>query len=74
MIEFGRILIILGVTLVLCGAIILIVHRFFPFMSSLPGDIRINRENFTLFAPFGTMLLVSILGTILLNIVMRFFK
>lgn len=74
MIEFGRILVILGAILILCGTIILIIHYFFPFMGSLPGDIRIDRENFTFFAPFGTMLLVTILGSILLNIVMRFFK
>jgi hypothetical protein len=37
----------------------------------LPGDIRIERDGFTFFAPLGTMLVISIVLTILLNLFSR---
>jgi hypothetical protein len=37
----------------------------------LPGDIRIERDNVRVFIPLGTMLLVSIVPTILFNVIGR---
>ncbi len=57
----------LGKTLILIGAIIVLVGLFFslggkiPFLGKLPGDIRIERDNFTFFFPLGTCLLISAL-------------
>lgn len=74
MIEFGRILIILGVILVLIGGVILVTGRFFPWLGNLPGDLSFQGENFKVYIPFATMILISILGTILLNILIRIFR
>jgi hypothetical protein len=74
MIEFGRILIIIGIVLALIGVLILIAGRFFPWMGNLPGDFSFEGENFKVYIPFATMILVSILGTILLNIIIRIFR
>jgi hypothetical protein len=40
----------------------------------LPGDIVVRRENFTLFAPIGTMIVVSLVLTVLLNLIARFWR
>jgi hypothetical protein len=45
-----------------------------PWFGNLPGDIVVKRDNFTLYMPLGTMLLLSILLTVLLNVIGRFFR
>ena len=74
MIEFGRMLVIIGLVIAFAGALILIAARFFPWLGNLPGDLNIETENARLYFPLATMLLVSILGTILLNVVLRIFR
>lgn len=72
--EFGRILIILGVILVLAGAIIMFAARSVPWLGNLPGDLRIENDNFSFFLPLTTMILISVIGTLILNIVLRIFR
>lgn len=55
----GKLLIILGIGLVIAGLIIEFGVRI-PF-GKLPGDIRIERENFSFYFPVTTMILLSIL-------------
>jgi uncharacterized protein HemY len=74
MADFARILIIIGLVIVFIGVLLLISIRFFPWLGNLPGDFLIERENFKVFIPLATMLLISILATILLNIVVRIFR
>jgi len=72
--DFARLLIIIGLVIVFTGVLILVAIRFFPWLGNLPGDVRIERENFNVYIPFATMLLISILASILLNIVIRIFR
>lgn len=72
--DFARLLIIIGLVIAFTGLLVLIAIRFFPWLGNLPGDIRIERENFRLYIPLATMLLISILASILLNIVIRIFR
>ncbi len=74
MIEFGRILIIIGLVIALAGALVIVAARFFPWLGNLPGDIRIESENVKIYIPLVTMLLVSILASVLLNLVLRIFR
>ena len=74
MIAFGRILIIIGVSFILIGGIILIAARYFPWLGNLPGDFSFEGDSFKIYIPFATMILISILGTILLNILVRIFR
>jgi hypothetical protein len=37
----------------------------------LPGDVVLRRGNFTLYAPIGLMILLSLLGTLALNLFSR---
>ena len=72
--DFARLLIIIGLVIAFSGLVILIAIRFFPWLGNLPGDIRLESENFKLYIPLATMLLVSFLASILLNIVIRIFR
>lgn len=42
-----------------------------PLLGKLPGDIRIEKENFTLYIPLGTSLLISALLSLLFWIFRR---
>lgn len=74
MTEFARLLIIIGLVIVFTGVAILVALRYFPWLGQLPGDIRLETERITFYFPLSTMILVSILATILLNIVIRIFN
>ena len=74
MTEIGRLLLILGLVIVLVGLLIWAGGRFFPWLGHLPGDIRIERENFKLYFPLATMILLSVIGSIILNIIIRIFR
>jgi hypothetical protein len=71
--DFGRILIFAGGAFVLVGIILLLAGRI-PGLGRLPGDIRIEREGFTFYAPLVTMLAVSVVLTLILNLIARFWR
>ena len=74
MVEFGRLLLIIGLAIAFCGFVILIATRYLPWLGNLPGDFRIEGEKYKIYFPLATMILISILGTILLNVVLRIFR
>ncbi len=71
--EMARWLIFVGGAMVVIGLLLLLAGRL-PGLGRLPGDIMIQKGNFTFFAPLGTMLLLSIVLTILLNLVARLLR
>lgn len=74
MTDFARILIIIGLVITLSGVLILVAVRYFPWLGNLPGDIRYERENVKIYFPLVTMILISLLGSVLLNILLRIFR
>ena len=69
----GRLLIIAG-GLLLVGGVLLVLLGQIPFFGRLPGDIAIQRERFSVFVPLASMLLLSLILTILINILLRLFR
>lgn len=65
----ARILIGGAVVLLVVGGIMLLLSRF--GLDRLPGDLVFRRGNATIYLPIGLMILISIVGTILLNIFLR---
>jgi len=49
-----------GLILFLIGAVWLLAPGWFGWMGKLPGDLRIQRGNSTIFIPLGTMLVISL--------------
>jgi hypothetical protein len=58
-----------ALVLLLLGGVFLLLGRF--GIDRLPGDLVFRRGNFTLYFPLGLMILLSVVGTIVLNIVFR---
>lgn len=70
--ETGKWLIIGGTFIVLAGVIIYFFHDKLHWIGRLPGDIRIERENFRFYFPITTLVVLSLLVTFLINIIKRF--
>ena len=69
--HFGKILILIGVILILAGLILHFAGNKLSWIGHLPGDIRIEKENFKFYFPITTMILVSILLTAILWIIRK---
>ncbi len=67
----GLYLIVAGAALVAVG--LLVLSGGMSWFGHLPGDIRIERGSFRLYLPLGSMLLVSLALTLLLNLLKRLF-
>ena len=58
--SFGKILILLGGIFALTGVALMFSDKI-PFIGKLPGDISIKKENFQLYFPVTTSILISLL-------------
>ncbi len=68
--DIGRALVVLGLALAALGALLL-VGSHVPWLGHLPGDITIGNEHVRIYIPLATSLLLSVLLTLLLNILAR---
>jgi hypothetical protein len=68
--SIGRILLVVGVLIALVGGALALGLRV-PFLGQLPGDITIDRENIRVFIPLGTMIVLSLILTVFLNLLNR---
>ncbi|WP_461828803.1 DUF2905 domain-containing protein [Aquifex sp.] len=66
--EIGKILIFMGLILVVVGAVLLLFGKVLP-LGKLPGDIYIKKDNFTVYIPITSVILLSVLLTLLLNLI-----
>jgi len=63
--QAGKILLLFGGVLVLVGVVLLSFGKI-PFPGKLPGDIIIQKKQFTFYFPIVTSLLLSLLISLLL--------
>lgn len=70
--SLGKILLVAGALLAAAGLLLIAWGRLVP--GRLPGDLLIQRDNFTLDLPITTMVLLSAVLTLLFNLIGRFFK
>jgi hypothetical protein len=66
-------LMVVGGLIFLAGLVIILAGRI-PWLGHLPGDIAIERDNFRLYAPIGTMIVLSFLLTLALNLIARLWR
>jgi uncharacterized membrane protein len=67
--ALGKVLIGGAVVLLVLGGLLFLLGRF--GLDRLPGDLVFKRGDFTLYIPIGLMILLSVVGTIVLNIIFR---
>ena len=68
--DLGRMLIVLGIVIVGVGVVLLLAGRV-PGVGRLPGDIHVQRGNWTFYFPLGTSILLSLLLTLVLWLIGR---
>jgi hypothetical protein len=66
--SFGKLLVVFGVVLALVGGLLVLAGKV-PLLGRLPGDIVVRRENWSVFFPVTTCIVLSVL----LTLVFRFF-
>ena len=64
--SFGKLFITIGLFMIVLGGILILGEKF--GLGKLPGDIFIQRGNFTFFFPIVSTLIISLILTLLLNI------
>lgn len=62
--PLGKLLTLIGLLLAVTGLFLTFSGKI-PWLGRLPGDIRINRENFSFFFPLSTCILISLLLSLL---------
>ncbi len=69
----GRAVVFLGIALVVLGGLLVTFSRIpvLKHLGHLPGDIRIQGENYSCFFPIVSMILISLLLSLALNIILR---
>ncbi len=68
----GKYIILIGLIAILVGVIIYFFHDKLNWIGKLPGDIRIEKENFNFYFPITAMILLSLAVTLLVNLVRKF--
>jgi len=71
--QTGKYIFIVGIIIVFIGIVIYFFHDYFRWIGRLPGDIRIEKNNFRFYFPLATMIIISLVLTILFNIFKKFF-
>jgi len=70
--AMGKMLVFMGLLVVIMGLLLIFIPKLkVPFLGKLPGDIIIQRERFSFYFPIVTCIVISILLTIVLNVVIR---
>ena len=67
--TLGKTLFTVGILLAAVGGVLLLLSRL--GVDRFPGDLVIRGKNVTIYAPIGLMIVLSLLLTILVNLVWR---
>ena len=68
----ARWFIIAGIILIIAGGLLYVAPWLFTWFGKLPGDIRIEKENSRVFFPITSMIVISIILTVVVNLIRYF--
>ncbi|MCF6147121.1 MAG: DUF2905 domain-containing protein [Candidatus Kuenenia sp.] len=63
--SFGKILIAIGVIMIIIGVLFLFGNKI-PFLGRLPGDVAIQKKNFSFYFPITTCIIISIILSLIM--------
>jgi hypothetical protein len=69
----GKYIIGFGAIILVVGVLIYFFHDKLHWIGRLPGDIRVEKENYRFYFPITTMILISLLVTLIVNVVKKLF-
>ena len=72
--TIARWIILLGLIIVVVGALLWTAGRLNLPLGKLPGDFQFQTKNISCVFPLATSIIISILLTLLLNIILRWLK
>ena len=70
--DTGKWIIFIGMFIVLAGVVIYFFHDNMHWIGRLPGDIRVEKENFRFYFPITTLVIFSLLLTLIVQLIRRF--
>jgi Protein of unknown function (DUF2905) len=68
--HLGKLLIILGVIITTVGGLLLFSGKI-PYIGKLPGDILIQKKNYTIYFPLATSIIISLIITLIFWLIGR---
>ncbi len=69
--ETAKYIIIIGFLLVIAGGVMVFLEKLGIRLGSLPGDVKLRHGNFRFYFPIATSILISVVLTVLLNLILR---
>ncbi|HUL43261.1 MAG TPA: DUF2905 domain-containing protein [Bacteroidota bacterium] len=63
--SLGKVLVLLGIVITGIGFVMMFSDKI-PFLGRLPGDISVKRENFQVYIPITTSILISVAASVIL--------
>lgn len=68
--AFGKIFIGLGILMIIVGGLFMLGGKI-PFLGRLPGDIAIQKKNFSFYFPITTCIILSIIFSLVMWLLRR---
>lgn len=72
--RFGNVLMMIGAGIVVVGVLVRFAPGLFGWFGNLPGDIRVEGESSKVFIPITSMIVVSVVLTVIVNVVSAMFR
>ncbi len=69
--QTGKYIIIAGLVLMIFGATVYFIGDKLNWLGRLPGDIRVEKDNFKFFFPITTMIIVSVVINLIIVIIRK---
>jgi len=69
----GKLLVLAGIFLILVG-VLFIFWESIPYLGGLPGDFVVQKGSFRVFIPVVTCIIISAILTIVVNVLLRFWR
>jgi O-antigen/teichoic acid export membrane protein len=70
--DTGKYIVFIGLAVVAIGVLIYFFHDKLHWIGRLPGDIRVEKENFRFYFPITTLIIFSVLLTIIIRLLRKF--
>lgn len=71
--QVGKILMGVGALVLLIGVIVYLFNDKLNWLGRLPGDVRVEQENFRFYMPIATCVVLTIVINLVLWLIRRFF-
>jgi DUF2905 family protein len=72
--QAGKYIFFTGIILMVIGAVIWLLGNKFGWFGNLPGDLKVEKENFRFYFPITSMILLSAAISFLIWLFRKFFQ